>query len=543
MFESRLNPYATSFIPNRKTEVIREMAAKSITELWEKKKANGETTVTNEELAKLVGHFISIGFKELAHSDKVKIQIYINKKLTKVPSVRPISDLCKIRSKLSMKRTKPESFETPNLPFLLVAFWGLYRHEQAQRPLLSLTNRPDALKDKVWSVDASDYKLWNQSCVSKVCKCPPIFGYSIPSDFFGVSFYKYSCSEKEIHLNHYPESTNGNEFLLTNNWHHGFVDEQPFEDIIVDTSNVADVDTLTNQFETIVSGICSILIKCEEDTDSGIEDQEVDEVDFYNSFWDDSPSKVSHVPFSQQNRETLFDDDDHPLLVVTEMSQEQDVSSEVKEMIRKSLTPTTDKFITPFVVDEEKEVCDPPCSIWCDSVKKGNGVEDSVKIPSDLSENPRFKDLVDLVSSEQLYSKKKTEPINMMLKSAPKFCGNKMGDWDPYYYKTNVDIGVTAYASNLITSKEKFTFLQKDAVNSKSYYGSGSWDDSDSGFVSRSSSEDDIFDEICEKDSMWKFVNSEDSLWQPLPECVETNTKIPLPHKRVHDFRCKRSVS
>lgn len=577
---STLNPLANSFVPSKMAEMTTmRRVAESLLKKVVEKESKGET-FSKKEIANIVGELILLKYKDSPGVDISKVNRYLTEKILSsktLPEIRPIHDklICKV-DKISFDLSK---FEPPETPLLLVSFWGLYRHEQAVRPLLSLPHRPEVVKDKIWSIDSFDKELWNQSCVKDVCQCPPIFGYAIPPACFGNPLkLSYSCSVETIHLNHYPESIEGNEFILTNYFNCNILDEHPFTDDFENTVSIKiNLDDLAIAFENIMYGLCDLLTKyceflddCPEDLVSPVEEVECTEETVFNlvstdenenssPLWDDCNTESNSCAVIS---EELDDDEDHPLLEIKNYDPDEGVSKEIEEMIRRSLSPKKVEHQNSLTVEFEdvepiEIMCNPPCSVWCTNACKDNdpaATDNNTSVPVSTDDIPH----INLISPEDLVPEAESEPeiVKIDLKPSldteselPKRLFKRslsVNDCDPYYYCGRFDFQGTIAQATYSSELFKFKSSGKDFGNFQPFIRSNSWKDTDSGFVSYYSSQEDLCDkEYDEKGSMWGLFSGEDSLWKPLPECSTQAKKDEkqVTHKRVRDLRRQRSLN
>lgn len=557
--EGEMKDVSAPFRPISKTKKIdnyssghtKEIAKQLLLDYLAEKKNRGEKTITRREIAKIVEKVLS------ANSCKVNPKIIpIEARLSTLPEVGKLKDVEAENEIINYRAAKPFTFDLSVFkppkpsPFLL-SLYGLYRHEQAVRPLLSLTLPPSNLKDNAWSITSKDLSLWNPSC-GEPCSCPPMFGYSLPPSFFGNLFnLDYKCSKEEIHFCRYPPSENGNESVIFNIKTDHPVEVDLLEDCFEDESKrESNLEFYSEQLKTIVSGVCDSISdeKTEEVKTSSTEDSEVNE-NYQEMFWDSDQSEFVR---SEEIRE---DDGCHPLLEMEYPEPNEGVTPEIHEMLRKCLSPDYNNDAKESEIDEgiNTTCCDPPCSIWCqespkfersDSVSSSSSVSANIGILTDTT------DFLLNASNGSIPSNGGTDVESNFHKRIFKrsFSAN---DCDLSYaerYKVNHEIPQIS-----TSSREDLEFLRRDPINFfKSLRKSDSWKDNDSGIVTQWSSQEeiDIYSDMREgyyefdqdHAPMWSLFNGEDSLWKPLPECAQDQHSKFMP-KRVRDLRRQRSVN
>lgn len=174
---------------------------------------------------------------------------------------------------------------------------------------------------------------------------------------------------------------------------------------------------------------------------------------------------------------------------------------EVKEMIRKSLSNESDTEITPLN-------CNPPCSVWCSKLEGSESLHNRTK--SDSSAIGLLSETSELITGISLC----TDPLKHLKPSFKRsFSAN---DCDPSYdYKTKMG------PSFFKNSSCRMAKVRSD-----------SWKDSDSGILTRWSSQEDVFSEeesgkgfrSSNGAPMWNFFSGDDSLWKPLPESEQSRS-------------------
>lgn len=282
---SSLNPLASTFVPSnlsgavcseasifarernvvaKQSISIKSVASYYVQKIIEVKKERGEYSLAKSEMVGLIQKLICLQYNISNQHDMLCIKSYLS---DKIPNA-VLLNLTECDESSASRKNVPRNcdiltFRPPPQSFLLVAFFGLYRHEQAFRPMLSLSYRPEALQDKVWSVTEKDLKLWNHSIVQS-CDCPPMFGYSIPSKFFGNPLHLSDlCPLNKIHMSCSEESETGNEYILQDNVRtypiaeEGFVD---FEEIVAARS---DLGYYSEQLKAIVSSVYNMIDELE----------------------------------------------------------------------------------------------------------------------------------------------------------------------------------------------------------------------------------------------------------------------------------------
>ncbi|CAL1277083.1 unnamed protein product [Larinioides sclopetarius] len=372
--EGKMKDISTSFWTNYKTKEIkncltgqmREIAKQLVIDYLAEKKNRGEKTITRQEIIKIFERVL------LTSSCKVNPKIMpIEARLSTFPAVGKLKDVEMDNEEINYCLAKPVTFnlsvfKPPKPSMFLSCLYGLYRHEQAVRPLLSLTLPPSNLEDNLWSVSSKDLSLWNPYC-DEPCSCPPMFGYSMPPNFFGNLFnLEYNCPKEGIHFCRYPPSANGNESMLFNTKPEYPVEIELLEDCFEDEkTGESNLEFYSEQLKTIVSGVCDSISDetTEESKASLMEDCE----NYKDIFWDADPSEFV------RNDEILEDDNCHPLLEMDYAEANEGVAPEIEEMIRRCLSPN-------HKMDNAKEsevdegintgCCDPPCSIWCQGSPK-----------------------------------------------------------------------------------------------------------------------------------------------------------------------------
>ncbi|GBN59290.1 hypothetical protein AVEN_128731-1 [Araneus ventricosus] len=536
-------------IKNYRKGQMRETAKQLVIDYLAEKRNRGEKTITRQEILKILERVLSTS------SCKVNPKIMlIEARLSTFPEVGKLKDVETDNEAINCCVAKPFTFDLsvlkpPKPSIFLSSLYGLYRHEQAVRPLLSLTLPPSNLEDNLWSVTSKDLSLWNPYC-DEPCTCPPMFGYSLSPSVFGNLFnLDYKCSKEGIHLCRYPPSANGNESMLFNTKPDYQVQVELLEDCIEDESKgESNLEFYSEQLKAIVSGVCDSISDetTEESKTSLMEYCEVNE-NYMDMLWDADPSEFV------RSDEILEDDNCHPLLEMDYPETNEGVTAEIEEIIRRGLSPDHKMDnAKESEVDEgiDTSCCDPPCSIWCKESPKFER-SDSVSSSSSVSANiGLLTDTTDFLlnaSKGSILSNGETDIESHLHKRIFKrsFSAN---DCDLSYeerYKINYEVPQFS-----TSSREDLGFLRRDPINFfKSLRKGESWKD-DSGIVTHWSSQEeidiysDVIDGSYDQDHapMWSLFNGEDSLWKPLPECAQDQHSKFMP-KRVRDLRRQRSVN
>lgn len=564
---SNLNPLANTFVPSnslvsseiaiRKKVSTQSLASKLIKDLLDNKKNKCDKAVTQEDFMVILEKLIPVHYELIP--DDCKLMSYLTKKIPNRISIKVTGEERDKSYGKDSNKIKPfdlSLFNSPQASILLVTLWGLYRHEQAMRPMLSLTYRPEKLKDPIWSVTSQDLKIWNPSATESPCDCPPMFGYTIPLNFFGNPFnLTSSCSRKDLHLNHYPETTDGNEFIFLRNFQENKTPINAFAEFEEILNVEYNLEYYSEQMKGIVSSVCNLIsaedVECKCST---LLPSDIVSGSFIETLWDSDSSK-SDKPMNDEVEE---DDNCHPLLDAccqNDIDFDTEVSGivhEVEEMLQRSLS--TESATDNANLAEETEptsTCDPPCSVWCNShpISRSNSV--SSDIISFLNETTEF-----LLNNETFASKEPLNKLKTGTVNAQKACFRRsfsVNDCDLYDERYKVDTIPQVSTS----TREALSFLRKDPINffKRLRNRSDSWKDNDSGIMSRGSSQEEIFSEGDSKGtgescseyedpaSMWGFFSGEGSLWKPLPSSAQPNESTRIPHKRVRDLRRQRSIN
>ncbi|XP_055929876.1 uncharacterized protein LOC129960454 isoform X2 [Argiope bruennichi] len=354
----------TKGIKNYTVNQMKEIAKQLVKDYLAEKRNRGEKTITKQEIIKIFERVI------LTSSCKVNPKIIpIEDHLSTFPEVGKLKymgvDIEAINYCTGKSCTFDLSvFKPPKPSIFLSSLYGLYRHEQATRPLLSLTLPPRNLEDNLWSVTPKDLSLWNPNC-DEPCRCPPMFGYCMPPSVLGNLFnLDHNCSKEGIHFCRYPPSSNGNESILFDTKPDCPVEMELLEDCTENESKgELNLESCLEQLKTIVSGICD-LISAETTKKPETSFIDIDEVteDYKVKFWDTDPSKFVRTD------EILEDDNCHPLLEMDYPEANEGVTAEIEEMIRRCFSPDSKRnSAKQSEVDEgiNTSFCDPPCSVWC----------------------------------------------------------------------------------------------------------------------------------------------------------------------------------
>ncbi|GFR23397.1 uncharacterized protein TNCT_134271 [Trichonephila clavata] len=506
-------------------------------EYIDEKISRGEETFTKQEIISTIERIISTSYNTN------------NKRVLRIKSclTKYLPASIKLESAEADERTKYLTnsitfnlsvFRPPKQSIFLSSLYGLYSHEQAVRPLLSLTYCPDNLKD-IWSVTRQDLMLWNPCCIEP-CRCPPMFGYSIPPSFFGkILDLNYECSNKGIHLARYTETSKGNECML--------LDSRP--DYSLDIKSIADdceeevkvdvnLEFYLEQLKAIVTNVCDLISDNDkdpvEDSISTLMDSCTIYEDYSEKLWDTDPSE-SEVTCDQ----ILEDDNCHPLLEAREsvLDEVSGVSPEIKEMIRKCLSPESKMNGDEAPkIDAETLIgmCDPPCSVWCHAGPKLERSDSVLSSSSASAAISLLRDTTDFllnacnagISSKKITDSKLDFPLGKR-NFKRSFSAN---DCDlSYDERCRLDYQIPRFSTS---SREDLEFLRRDPINFFKTRGdrNDSYQDNDSGIDSFWSSQEDFYDTNPEsKDGycdlgdiapMWSLFTGEDSLWKPLPDCA-----------------------
>ncbi|PRD28759.1 UNVERIFIED_CONTAM: hypothetical protein NCL1_31458 [Trichonephila clavipes] len=543
-----LNPLANSFIPcsesgkSSSKDVLQEM----FREYMNEKKSRGEETFTKQEIISTIEKIISTSYS-INNKRVLRIKSCLTKYLPASIKLENTETDAKTKNYLTNSITFDLSvFRPPKQSMFLSSLCGLYSHEQAVRPLLSLTHRPDNVKD-IWSVTRQDLMLWNPCCMEP-CRCPPMFGYSIPPSFFGeVLPLNYECSNKNVHLARYTETSKGNECML--------LDSRPdyspdFKSIVDDCEEVKadfNLEFYLEQFKAIVAGVCDLISDNDkepiEESISTLMDNYTIYEDYSAKLWDTDPSE-SEVTCDQ----ILEDDNCHPLLEARESVSDQGVSPEIEEMIRKCLSPESKtNGGEALKIDAETRIgmCDPPCSVWCHAGPKLERSDSVLSSSSASAAISLLKDTTDFLLNAcngRISSKKRTGSKLDLPRSKRNFKRSfSANDCDlSYDERCRVDYQIPRFSTS---SREDLEFLRRDPINFFKTKGdrNDSWKDNDSGIDSFWSSQEDFYDTnpelkdgYCDLEDiapMWSLFTGEDSLWKPLPDCaLPDHTKFM--HKR-----------
>ncbi|GFT00945.1 uncharacterized protein NPIL_582251 [Nephila pilipes] len=555
---SDLNPLANSFIPSCTASGksgSKEILQKMFREYIDEKKSRGEETLTKQEIISTIERIISTSYN-VNNKRVMRLKSCLSKYL---PASIKLDNTEVEEKTVSRYLTNSATFDLsvfrpPKPSIFLASLCGLYSHEQAVRPLLSLAHRPDNLKD-IWSVTHKDLELWNPCCIEP-CECPPIFGYSIPPNFFGNIFdLHYNCLNESVHLARYTETPKGNEYML--------LDSRP--DCELDIDSIVDdceeerkadlnMEFYSEQLKEIVSDVCD-LISDENDPVEGsiarLMDNYTVSEDYSEMFWDTDPSK------SEVTSEHILEDDNcHPLLEDRDSKLDEGISPEIEEMIRKCLSNSNeDSDENPKIEENLRGMCDPPCSVWC---RAGPKLERSDSVLSSSSASAAInllKDTTYFLLNEcngRISSKKKSDSkLDLPLNKRNFKRSFSANDCDlSYDERYRLDYRIPRFSTS---SREDLEFLRSDPINFfKSLgYRSESWKDNDSGIVSHGSSQEDFYnsniemrDGYCDLEDiapMWSLFSGEDSLWKPLPDCALPD-QMKCMHKRVRDLRRQRSL-
>ncbi|KAG8192447.1 hypothetical protein JTE90_017977 [Oedothorax gibbosus] len=535
---SSLNPLANTFVPSNVSgvvseaavfgieqkllpkETIRSVASYYIQKIIEVKRERREYSLTKSEMVSLIQKLICLQYNISNRYDLLCIRSYLT---DKIPNA-VLLDLAESDETSKSGRSNPQTYSLPPKTFLLVAFYGLYRHEQAFRPMLSLSHRPEVLKDKVWSLTDNDLKLWNRSVV-RSCSCPPMFGYTIPSGFFGNPFkLSNSCQMTQIHMTCSEDGENSNEYILNRDFGLKQTAEDDFvcfeepidkESTTLYNSNVlkvtlakSDIRYYSDQLESIVSSVYSMIDEYETcvETDDLVDEGYGSCENFPESLWNPNISEMTMV-------DDLIEEDNnyHPLLDV-KAPEIEEVSSEVQEMIRRSLSTESDTDIAPD--------CSPPCSEWCSKRERFQNLQHQT--------NPDGRGIGLLSETSELITDI-SSGCNQVLHSRPNYRRSLSADDCYGKYYANTEMSSLKRNSSLFKTKSLCD----------------SWKDTDSGVGTQWSSQEDVFEESggsrsADKAPMWNFFSGEDSLWQPLQ--LSEQSKLTC-HKRVRDLKRQTSSS
>lgn len=369
----------------------------------------------------------------------------------------------------------------------------------------SIHNRSNSCSLNWMGKDETNF-LENDSQTDKQCTCPPMFGCIIPPDFFGNPFnLNSSCNKKRIHVCHYSlanekeVSSNTTSVLRTQT---DFKNSRETKLNVKYTSGIVG-GRIKEDYQFVSRSSTRKAIKTEDNSENQIEFCFKSEEKLCNrsreNFIESEHFNLDDLEMDVEMPKdipTIADDDVHQLL-----------DEGIPIAVVKEVCPALKKLVEPPGIGlsfelPETTICNPPCSVWCDSLPQP--VKDTYQ--KFIKSLPQVEDLCNFSKPENVQRHDSTLKASYKRSfSANDCCEQNYED----VFQSDPESARACLAKHPLSYK----FNQHDSSVKEQKY----MPLNENMYMINGNSSNTRFN-----NSMWGLFDGEDSLWQALPDCAQS---------------------